>query len=163
KSQGVLPGIAEALQNDKEVLIRRTAALTLGAMGPAAKDAIGALAGALKGDKSEKVREAAAQALGRMVPHSKSVVPVLAQGLRDSHPETRAAAAETLRELGEDALPALGPLTEAVQDPKADRFTRIYCAQALSRLGGEGAAAVPALAKVLAEKDADPKVREAAA
>jgi HEAT repeat protein len=164
KTRGVLPALTDALAKDPEPDIRQAIAQAIGRMGPDARPAIEALGQAVRDDKSARVREAAAQALGgRMVPHSKIAVLILADALRDPEPGPRQAAAKTLRDLGEEARPALPRLSEVARDRKLDRFTRAYAVQLVSRLGAGSDAAVELLTTVFADKDGPPSVRVAAA
>jgi HEAT repeat protein len=152
-------------EKEKEAPVREAAAVALGRIGPDAKSAVNPLATTMRKDPSAKVREAAARALGRLVPYSKTRSVELGEALKDPQPEVGEAAAEALKDLGPDAVAARDHLIGAVKDSKAPRFTRIYAAHALSRLGGEDTSAVPVLAAVLVEKGekSDPKVREAMA
>jgi HEAT repeat protein len=161
---GVTAGLFDALEKDAEEQVRRETAQALGRMGPDAKGAVDALALALKSDKSDLVREAAARALGgKMASQSHTQVLVIGAALKDRHAGTRAAAAETLRDLGEKAKAALPQLLEVAKDVKADRFPRLYAIQILSRVDPEGTASLPLLIGVLADQAADVKIREAAA
>ncbi|MGG7379615.1 HEAT repeat domain-containing protein, partial [Escherichia coli] len=56
--------------------VRVSGAVAIGAIGPAAKDAVDALAKALK-DKSKAVKEAALEALGDIGPDAKSALPAI--------------------------------------------------------------------------------------
>jgi HEAT repeat protein len=163
KGAGVLDTLAGAARKDDDVLVRRTAVHALGEMGADAKSTIDIVAEALGKDKSEKVREAAAAALGKMKPHSKTAVLPLANALKDADPATRSAAAESLRELGEDAVAARDALLDAFKDKKNDSFTRVHAAEALSRLGNEGVPVIPLLAETLKDKDAPLLVRKMSA
>jgi HEAT repeat protein len=73
----------EAL-NDKDRLVRIQAAVRLGIIGPAAKDAVPALIEALK-DKSSRVRDEAVYALGQIGPAANAAVPAL-KSLSESDP-----------------------------------------------------------------------------
>jgi HEAT repeat protein len=164
KTKGVLPGLEEALYKDPSPAIRKATAETLARMGEDAKSAIPALANALARDKSELVREAAARALGgAMVKYSKTAVPVLAEALADPDPATRAAVAETLKDLGAEARPALRHLLAVLKDTKTDRFTRLYALQILGRFTEDAAVVVPALLAAFAETGAHPSIRLGAA
>jgi HEAT repeat protein len=163
KGAGVLETLATAARKDEDALVRRTSVHTLGEMGADAKSAVDTLAEALEKDKSEKVREAAAVALGKMRPHSKTAVLPLAKALQDTDSATRSAAAEALRELGEDAVAARDALLDAFKDKKNDPFTRVHAAEALTRLGNDGVAVIPLLAETLQEKDAPVLVRRMSA
>jgi HEAT repeat protein len=163
RAKGVLIALTDALQKDTSAEVRRTAAQVLGQMGEDARTAIPALVAALRQDKSESVREMAARALGgKMAPFSKVAVLALGEALADPSPGTRAAAAETLSELGVEARPAMRPLLDALKDPKAGRFTHLYAIQALSRFKADSDEIVPALLSAF-EHGADGGIRQAAA
>jgi HEAT repeat protein len=163
KGGGVLDALATAARKDEDSQVRRTAVHALGEMGADAKTSIDALCEILDKDKSEKVREAAAVALGKMVPHSKTAVLPLAKALKDPDAGTRSAAAEALRDLGEEAVAARDALLDAFKDKKSDAFTRVHAAEALSRLGNEGVPVIPLLAETLKEKDAPLLLRKMSA
>jgi HEAT repeat protein len=163
KSAGVLDTLATAARKDENDLVRRSVVHALGEMGPDAKSTISVLAEALEQDKDAKVREAAAAALGKMRPYSKTAVLNLAKTLKDRDPATRSAAAEALRDLGEDAVGAREALLEAFQDSKNDGFTRVHAAEALARMGNEGVIVIPELARTLTDKDAPVLVRKMSA
>jgi len=163
KHAGVLPGIITALRSDKDVEVRRTAAQTLGRMGVEARSAVELLGETLQKDKDATVREAAARALGgAMVAESHTQVPALAAALQDAHAGTRAAAAESLRDLGEKARGALPAIVMALENPKLDDYTRIYSAQIVGSLGQNFESAYPALAACAGDTAASAKVRLAA-
>jgi HEAT repeat protein len=173
KSEGVLPTMLDVLKKHKDdkaketsAEIRREVALTLGRMGEDAKNTIRPLAAALRDDPAETVREAAAKALGSMVPHSRIVVADLADALQDKHAGTRAAAAETLKDLGKESISVVPKLIEALKpgkDKQADPFARIYVTHLLGRLGKDGAVAEKTLLAVVTDREEHVKVREAAA
>jgi HEAT repeat protein len=161
RSKGVLDGLFEALEKDREPEVRREIALTLGRMGPEAKGAADILGDVLKRDKSDTVWESAALALaGKLNDQAQTQVMTLAAALKDSHPGTRAAAAEALKNLGEKAKLALPQLTAVAQDRKADRFPRLYAIQMISRWGDEDTPKI--LVAILEDKDAAPAIRQAA-
>jgi HEAT repeat protein len=164
KARGVAGGLLEALQKDPEPEIRREVAILLGRLGPELKGGAEALGEALKTDKADVVRQAAATALGgKWAEKAGDQVMVLAGALKDKHPGTRAAAAESLRNFGENAKPAVPALLDVAKDKTADRFPRVYAIQIVSRWGTEDAAAGPVLLDILADKAAPTSVREAAA
>src|SRR5271157_2385817 len=63
KAKGVLEGLIDAVENDRDPEVRREAVLTLGRMGADAKGASDVLGDVLKRDKEGSVREAAAVSL----------------------------------------------------------------------------------------------------
>jgi hypothetical protein len=100
---------------------------------------------------------------GELAPQAQAHVLILAAALKDAHVGTRTAAAETLRDMGDKARPALPQLLEAVADAKGDRFTRIYAAQVLAKFKEDVEKAAPVLAAVLRDAKAPVGVREACA
>jgi HEAT repeat protein len=166
KVKGVLQAMSIALEKDSEPEVRREVALALGRMGPDAQGAIAALAYALKNDKDEAVRELAAKALLQMVPNSQRALQQLVDALQDSYAPTRAAAAETIKTLGEQSKSAVPKLVEYLKlpkDKKADATARMNVALALGRVGEEGAQGTAVLIAVLLDLDEDVTVRAAAA
>ncbi|MCI0638928.1 MAG: HEAT repeat domain-containing protein [Gemmataceae bacterium] len=160
RSRGVLEGLFDALEKDADAEVRREAALTIGRMGADAKGGAESLAVALKSDKADVVREAAAHSLGKLAEQAKTQVMTLAGALKDPHAGTRAAAASTLKILGEHAQVALEQISAVAQDAKADRFPRVHCIQILGKLGG--AEAVPLLLAIYEEKDVALPIKQAA-
>ena len=164
KPAGVTPGLLDALRDDPDEQIRQEVAILLGRMGPDAKGAVEALGDRLANDKSGLVRQAAASALGgKLAKTADSQVPTLARALKDKHAGTRRAAAETLKNLGESAEPAVPQLIEVAQDAHADRFSRVYALQVIGQFGKEHQGSGPALVAALGDKDAHVSVRQAAA
>ena len=143
--EGVVNGILEALSKDADANVRREAINVLTGMGKEAKGAVDALGEALQKDKSEIVREAAARSLAKFGPQAESQVLILASALEDKHAGTRAAAAETLNELGEKARPALPKLLKVLSNKDSDHFTRTYAALILVKISDEPRKLVPAL------------------
>jgi HEAT repeat protein len=161
RARGVLDGLYEAVEKDRDPEVRREIALTLGRMGVEAKGAALILGDVLKRDKVDSVREAAALALaGKLNEQAFTQVLTLAGALKDTHAGTRAAAAEALKNLGEKAKLALPQLKQVAQDPKADRLPRQYAIQILSKWGDDGTLKV--LVGVFDEKDAALALRQAA-
>jgi HEAT repeat protein len=168
KSKKILPVMVGALLNDPEEVVRAGAAQGLGRISVKCKmekqdftPARDAILGALRKDPSGAVREAAANALAKLEPADvRSAIPTLIERLKDDHPGTRAAAADTLRRLGRDAVEAVSALREAVEDTKNEPLTRFQAAQALGRIGPpEAAAALPGLQKVLTDEKTPQEVR----
>jgi HEAT repeat protein len=164
--KGVLQSMGIALEKDPEPVVRREVALALGRMGADAEPAIPALAFALKNDKDDTVREVSARALLQMLPHSARALQQLVEALQDSHGLTRAAAAETIKSLGEQAKSAVPQLIEYLKSPKdkkSDASARMHVALALGRVGEEGARGATVLTTVLSDPTEDVLVRVAAA
>ena len=105
-TKAVVAALADALKDpDREV--RRAAANSLGALGPAAVDAIPSLA-ATTTDVDPSVRNATIDSLGRI--GSPAAVPVLVQALKD--PETASLAVRALGSVGPAARGAIPALRE---------------------------------------------------
>jgi HEAT repeat protein len=164
--KGVVQAMTIALEKDEDPVVRREVALALGRMGEDGKEAVPALAYALTKDKDDQTREVAARALLQMVPHSKRALEQLVAALQDSYPPTRAAAAETIKMLGElskSAVPQLMDYLKSPKDKKTDASARMHITLALGRIGPEAAKAAVVLATVIADAAEDVTTREAAA
>jgi len=106
ETKAVVTALADALKDpDREV--RRAAANSLGALGPAAVDAIPSLA-ATTTDVDPSVRNATIDSLGRI--GSPAAVPVLVQALKD--PQTGSLAVKALGNMGPTARGAIPALRE---------------------------------------------------
>ncbi|MBI3407161.1 MAG: HEAT repeat domain-containing protein [Planctomycetes bacterium] len=163
KTTGVVEPLLLSLEKDSDPEVRRLIALCLGRMGPDATGAAEALGKALKLDKSEIVREAAARALGgRLADKAETQLIHLVAALKDTHAGTRAAAAETLKNMGETAKSALPQLIEVIEDRKADRIPRRYAIQIVSKHYEDSAATTKLFLAVYDDKEADLAVRVAA-
>jgi len=151
-----IPALTEAL-TDESVDVRRTAAMALERIGPAAKSAIPALITTLKGD-DEEMRSLALRCLTDIGPEEDCVL-LLVELLRDKSPRVRKLAAWTLGSVGPGARVAVPALVEALAD---DEFlVRKGAARGLGGIGPDAKAAVPALIGAL--DDEDERVRIAAA
>jgi HEAT repeat protein len=171
----VVPAVAAALRGDADEQVRERAASVLGALAARAnREGIDgfrqesvreSLTVALRGDRSGRVRASAAAALGRLKPEdAAAATPILAAALKDKNPGTRAAAADTLREMGPVAAEALPELQQALRDPAFEATTRALCARAVGRIGAPDAfPALPTLKDVLADPKTPADVRKAAA
>ncbi len=137
---------------------RKHAAVTLGQIGPAAKDAVPHLVELLK-DPDALVRRAAAGALGMIGAAAKDAVPHLIDLLKDSDTDVRRAAAGALGMIGPAAKDAVPHLVDLLKDPDAD-----VRRAAAGALGGIGAAAKDAIAHLVDHlKDPDVPMRVEAA
>ncbi|CAE7760565.1 unnamed protein product [Symbiodinium pilosum] len=98
--------LAERLKElqDKNVSVRRNAAIALGEMGPRAAEAVLRLIKALK-DQDADVRTAAAEALGKIAPAAAKAVPQLIKALDDKDRSLRRNAAVALWRINPAALP----------------------------------------------------------
>ncbi len=184
KAKAALPALIEAAAGSNVELQWRSA-LAIGAMGSVAGDAVPALTKALASDNA-KVRAYAAHALGKIgaaaQPAAPALVklsvdedqyvrravrdalpligapreltrPLMIETLKSADPADATAAILTLSELGAEIVP---DLCEALENEQACYWACL----ALSEIGPEAKAAVPALTKALQSKD--PEVRIAA-
>ncbi len=130
-------------------------------MGKDAKGAAGVLGEVLKRDKADLVREAAAVSLaGRLNDEAYTQVFTLAEAMKDPHAGTRSAAAEALKNMGEKAKPVLAQMNAVAQDPKADRFPRLFAIQTISRWGDDGS--LKALVAIVEDKATPLAIRQEA-
>ena len=138
-----------------DVSKRRAAAFALGKLGPAGAAATDVLKHTLASDPDPKVREAAAYSLGEIslrvvvLGKDRDLLAVLTKSLRDRDPLVRRSSAYALGCLGADAAGSRKDVETALQDDDAE--VRQTAAWSLGRLGDE---AIPALKRVLADKDA---------
>jgi HEAT repeat protein len=164
KATGVTPGLLDAMRDDPEPEIRREIAALVGRLGNDIKGAVDALGERLINDKSEVVRQAAATALGgKLAKDAEGQVRALANALKDKHEGVRRAAAETLKNMGELAVPAVPQLIDVAKDTMADRYTRTYAVLVIGQWGRENKDTGPTLVAVMGEKDAHIAVRQVAA
>jgi CubicO group peptidase (beta-lactamase class C family) len=140
---------------DSDPLVRENAAIALGRLGSAARQAVDPLVKAL-GDEDLYVRGTAAVALGRI---GAAAVPALVRALADENGEVRRSAAIALGRLGASARGAIPALIAGLAD--RDENVRYAASVALGGLGAAAQDAVPALTEAL--HDRDPDVRGGAA
>jgi HEAT repeat protein len=137
------------------------AAITLGAIGPDAKEAVPALLALVKSDQPERLRAAAVYALGQL--KAKEALPDIERALGSAEPLLSMAAAHAVVSLepeNEKLVAAAVPkLIAGLQSERPK--VRAGIAKALGRLGARAAAAVPALRPLL--EDPEPAVRAEAA
>ncbi len=147
--------LAAALTGHASAGVRAECAGVLGALGPAAREAMPALFDALA-DPSEAVRAASARALARIETRENDV-PRLVAALGSEDGYVVAFAAWSLGNLGGAAAGAVPDLVRAL----ARDDTNAVVAGALARIGPAAAGAVPALVEALRSDDADRRWRAA--
>ncbi len=169
QTRKIFSTIGAALRDDKEIAVRRGAALTLGRLGSKALDertlinipivaGVEALAFAIKSDKSPEVRKDAATSLAMIAGTAgtrkedapaevRATVPTLAAALKDESPDVRVAAADALGAIGSDADKAVNALVQAVRDNKGKEGIPVRTAvvSALGRIGKPASSAVDIL------------------
>src|SRR6516165_304509 len=140
-----LPALLNAIEKDKDAQVRQKAVMVLGRLGPKTNGALKALVEALQTDKADEVREEAATAIGReeFSEPAAAYVAVLADALKDPHAGTRIAVAGALRNMGENARPALGALIDAAKNPKEHTLVRAAAVHVVSRYGKDNPQTVP--------------------
>ena len=127
KAKRDFEGLFEALNNKRNVYIRRDAAKALGEIGdPTAMDP---LIAALK-DSKKDVRDAAAEALGKMGGHPRAVES-FAESLKNGNSIAREEAASALGKIGHES--AVDPLVGALKDESF--FVRQSAAASLGKIG----------------------------
>ena len=131
---------------NRDAMVRRVAVVTLGGIGPEAKEAIPALIAALK-DDDPWVRRTAAGALGGIGPEAKEAIPALIAALKDGDPGVRRTAAEALGAISPAAKEAIPALITALKDD--DPWVRRTAAVALGEIGPAAKEAIPALITAL--------------
>ncbi|MEU2545203.1 HEAT repeat domain-containing protein [Streptomyces roseolus] len=141
-----LPEVLRVLRGAPEYrgdCVREAAARTLGAFGPAAREAVPELRGLL-GSGSAAVSAAAARALWAVEGDAEAVVPVLVRWLRPgSSGADRCAAAQALGAIGPAAAGAARALRPGLTS--RDLWERVRCAAALWRVSGETERTLPVL------------------
>jgi HEAT repeat protein len=144
--------------NNPDADVRSRAAYALGGIGAEAKTALPQLVFLLQ-DSNADVRSSAAYALGGIGAEAKTALPQLVFLLQDSHANVRSSAAFALGSFGAEAKTALPQLVFLLQDSNAD--VRSSAAFALGSLGAEAKTALPQLVSLLQDSNAD--VRSSAA
>jgi HEAT repeat protein len=138
------------LGRGERVETRRSAARSLGEMGPCAAPAIPALLGSCV-DMDASVRETALEALEKIDPdwpareETRMTIPKLVQALRSWSPEVGRAALDVLECIGPPAIPEL----VAVLASEEDRIDKVYAIRLLAGLGLQAESAVPGLTRAL--------------
>jgi HEAT repeat protein len=170
-SRRFVPGLI-AVMNDEAVpwMTRRQAALTLGRMGPLARDAIPQVAKHLgetcADDPEVSPQRWALSALALSGRESKEVAPQLIKLLRDGQSSrvTRLGCLEALSQIGSAApegISALWKQLETALDADPHHDLAVETAQALGMVGPDAAAAVPVLMRAAQTEEEDLR-REAA-
>jgi HEAT repeat protein len=148
-----VPQLTEAMRGTNIVLCRMAAK----ALSQIGRPALAALIAHLK-HRDPFVRGEAALALGWIGPDALPAVPALIEAIRPSRPM---AWKPDPKPVSESAPTPTTPVTPAPGGPSPEETSRVYAAQALGRIGPEGAGtAIPALQQ--ATEDPNDQVREAA-
>jgi HEAT repeat protein len=136
---------------------RRQAALTLGLIGPPAKQAVPLFIKLLDetGTDENATSRWAAKALALFGVVAKSAAPVLIQRLKDksAHLIDRMAAVDALSQIGIADAGVVPALIETLSSVGEQAELRVLTAEALAYIGSNASAAVPALLRVTGDKD----------
>lgn len=178
-----IPELDKAL-GDPDPGLRQRAAEALGAIGPPAKQSAGLLVGRLKdenalvrahaahalgsigavndavvpelartlGDADPIVRRAAIRALQKIRPGADVIVPLVTKLLEDNEPSVVLHALQSLSEIGDRAMPLI---ISALGKPKSCYWACVI----LSEMGPAAKSAVPALSRVLQDKDPEDRMQ----
>lgn len=161
-----LPALLNAIEKDKEPLVRQEAVSLLGRLDPTkVRVATKTLVESLQTDKAGEVREAAAASLGgaKFIKPAADYIGVLAEALKDPHAGTRIAVAGVLRNMEEDAKPAFPALFDAAADAKEHPQVRTAAVHVVSRYAKKDPKTVPLLVDLLKSDKTPATLREAAA
>ncbi len=153
-AKDAVPALIKELERDYNVESKGFcrhgyAAWALGRIGPAAKTAIPALAKSLQSDKETHARRPAAWALSRMGPAAREALPVLLAALENNDDAIRWHAMEALAGIGE---PAVSGLAKSIEKHSARSI--LLAIGAAGRIGAKARNCVPALLKLVGDKDA---------
>lgn len=149
--------LLSSLQNSNEI-VRRRAAQTLGQLGFASSNVVGALVFALQ-DGDVEVRCRAAESLGQLGQTSPEITTALIGALQDFNIEVRRISTESLRRLGQTSQVVIEKLLMALHDKNVN--TRRRAAQSLGHLGQSSQLVIEALVTALQDKDVDTRRRAA--
>jgi HEAT repeat protein len=145
-----VPALVAALKDDV-IYVREDAAEALGAFGPAAKEAVGALKLLFENRQIATARVAAAGALARCdADRAKDYIAVLIEALEGKNPMLQQRAVHALAELGPVAKQAVPALRLALKNE--DRHIRERAAVGLGRIGAEAVEALDDLRKMEREE-----------
>jgi len=147
-----------SLLSDPNWMVREAAAKTLGAIGPAAKNSVGALVQALK-DGDYHVQGASTSAIGDIGPAAKDAVPALLELLNSGDNNKAYFTIEPLGKIGSASKDAVPVLIRILKGESIEAYIRSSAAKALGGIGPE-----PGVADALIEAihDKEQQVREAA-
>lgn len=148
KAAAATPALAKALKHD-DAALRLQAARSLGKIGPGAVSAVPDLDKALD-DKTPAVRMEAVLATWHIT-GTATHVPVLVKLLDDDSLSVRDSACQTLAAMKAGARDAVDPLAKLLDDKEL----RIRAVTTLGAIGPPAAKTLPALRKLMQDKDAD--------
>jgi HEAT repeat protein len=138
---------------DRNRVVRFQAAVALGEMGPAAKDAGPALLKRLN-DPAAAVRLQVSWSLLRVVPGEKKAIDAVVARLKDKDKDVRATTADALKDVRPVPKIVIDGLIEALDDKEG--LVQAHAARTLGKYGSEAVPAVPALTRMLRDRNAYP-------
>jgi HEAT repeat protein len=159
-ARSAAPTLVGLLEKDRDSLVRRNVAESLGEIGGDPKIVVPALSKALK-DSDPDVMAASAMALGKI---GKPALGALRKALSDSDHLVRKNAANALTKIGPEAREAVPDLITAfkAESPAGRRRDNSYkasFAEALGAIGPDAKAAVTPLEESIAERGVDREFR----
>jgi HEAT repeat protein len=152
------PKVVEALQAS-EARQRSSAALALGAMRTAAREAAPAMMARLDAETDPAVKSDLLTALPRVGADPATLIPRLIDGIKDEREQIRHAAVNGLLTLPSAQKPVVGALVTVLQDPNPTLRER--AAYVLGRLGDYAAPAVPAMIVAASQPNAPAAFQDA--
>lgn len=158
---GTVSGVLQPAVADSNPEKAAMAAATLLKIQAGNRNAISKLLSLLKSSES-RTRSLSCHAIAKVGPHAAPLVPALIAALHDPNPQVRADAAESLGAIGPPASPATAALVEAATSTHPaidyghelmgmDSTIQQAAISALGKIGSGASAAVPTLAKMLAD------------
>ncbi len=154
-SESLIAGLIHCL-TDKDPFAGRAAAIALGKLGVAARDAVPALLAAMHdgyANASDMAGWEASRAVLKIDPEGTVWLATLRGQLGDARPEQRSKAARALGILGRAARPATPSLVAALKDTDAD--VRYCTARALDKLEADPALVAAPLVAMLDDSSSD--------
>lgn len=148
-----VPVLIQAARS-RSVLLRRSAANTLGMIGPAADPAIPTLVDLLLFDESEEVRDLAARALGRI---GSAAEPPLTQLLSDPDVGVRVRVARAFAEMTAVSPPSQQALQAAAQDDEPQ--VAVAALAALWQTTADGETVIPGALEMIVHPDREIRMR----
>jgi len=138
-ARDAVPALVKILEQNISEDSQYYTAVSLGSIGPSAKEATPGLL-RIAADTKNRSRRPAAQALAKIQAEPELAVPVLIKLLQDPKPGVRLGAADSLRLFGTDAKSAVPALINTLQD--VENTVRDYATNALKAIDPEAAAKV---------------------
>jgi HEAT repeat protein len=159
KAAPAVPRLTELL-NDSLTPIQTAALEALAAIGPAAKDSVIEIAKKVESEDVGVAREAT-RTLRALGPAAAPAVPALAKALDSNDSNFCVEAAQAIAAVGPDATAAVEAIAKHLEDANSRREEKVALLQAAAAIGSPAKDTIPAIGKLLAERDT--AIRQAAA